>query len=322
MSVAFVRGKQLGTIEEDFVNRFRTGDVFLFAGRALQLQYVKDNTAFVRESPGTKGAIARWMGGRIPLSTQMSTVLRRTLNEAAHGEYLTPELQRIRPLLELQQELSALPKQNELLIECYTSREGYHAFVYPFEGRLAHEGLSALLAYRISKQQPITFSMAMNDYGFELLSDQPWFPREWEGLFQLTNLSNDILNSANASALSRRRFREIARIAGLIFQGYPGKPKKARHLQASSNLLYDVFRDYDPGNLLLQQSSAETLTFQLDEERIQSALRRLKNSAIVVKHITSPTPLCSPILADRLRETLGSERMEERLRRLIAGKVS
>ncbi len=319
MTVSFLNGKSLGSIEEDFISRLEEGDVFLFAGRALELINVHDNTAFVKPSKSTKGAVARWVGGRMPLSAQMSEVLRRTIHEAAHGIYRTPELKRLRPMLELQAEASALPKQHEFLIETFTSREGYHAFFYPFEGRLAHEGLAALIAYRLAQLKPITFSLAMNDYAFELVSDQAWSvePTMWKHIFKPVGLATDILNSANMAELSRRKFRDIARIAGLIFQGYPGKQKKARHLQASSSLYFDVFRNYDPGNLLLRQAQDETLAFQLDEARIRTALHRIQEQDVIIKHITAPTPFCSPVLVDRLREKMGSEKTEEMIRRMV-----
>jgi ATP-dependent Lhr-like helicase len=320
MNVAFMNGKSLGTIEESFISRLEDGDVFLYAGRALELVQVHDMTAFVKPSNTTKGAVARWEGGRMPLSAQMSEVLRRTLHEAAHGVYRTPELRSLKPLLELQAEMSALPKQDELLIERFRSREGYHTFVYPFEGRLAHEGLAALLAYRLAQREPITFSLAMNDYGFELLSDQESAinDHEWRTLLSISNLSGDILNSANTAQLARRKFRDIARIAGLIFQGFPGKQKKARHLQASSSLFFDVFTNYDNTNLLLRQAYDETLAFQLDEARIRSALHRIAEQRIVVNVIQAPSPFSAPLLVDRLREKLGSEKTEDRIRKMVA----
>jgi ATP-dependent Lhr-like helicase len=196
--------------------------------------------------------------------------------------------------------------------------------------------MAALFAYRLSQQQPLTFSLAMNDYGFELLSDQyfqlepgTWNPSErlgagpehgkLEELFNTQNAAADIMNSANASQLSRRKFRDIARIAGLVFQGFPGKQKKARHLQASSSLFYDVFTNYDSGNLLLRQAHDETLAFQLDEARIRTALHRIAEQKIVIKHIDAPTPFAAPLLVDRLREKMGSEKTGERIRKLIAG---
>jgi ATP-dependent Lhr-like helicase len=150
-------------------------------------------------------------------------------------------MQSLRPLLEIQQRWSALPDTDTLVIESMKSREGYHLFVYPFAGRSVHMGLASLLGYRVGRIQPITFSIAINDYGFELLAPEPvdWavlFAGETGaevGLFDTETLLEDVLGSLNATQLSRQRFREVARIAGLIFQGYPGQPKSTRQLQAS-----------------------------------------------------------------------------------------
>lgn len=327
MTVAMQNGRSLGTVEEGFISRLSEGDTFLFAGRALELVCVHEMTAYVKPSNSVKGAVARWSGGRIPLSSQMSDVLRRTVHEVAIGIHKTPEVKHLKPLLELQATMSAIPQQDQLLIEQFRSSEGYHVFFYPFEGRLAHEGLAALLAYRVSQQFPITFSMAMNDYAIELVADRPWSISDFDNndvnalkksLFSPNGLAVDILNSANMIELARRRFRDIARIAGLIFQGYPGRQKKARHLQSSSGLFFDVFRTYDSTNILLRQAHNETLQFQLDEERIAAALHRIQDQQIIIKDIAAPTPFCAPVLVDRLREKLGSERTEDRIKRLIA----
>lgn len=320
LSVALMNGKSLGTIEEGFISRLAVGDVFLIAGRTLELVRIEDATVFVRPSLSTKGAIARWDGGRMPLSAQMSDVLRSTLHDAACGRYETPELKKLKPLLDLQAEQSIIPQEHQILVEQFVSSEGYHAFLYPFEGRLAHEGLATVLAYRLSQGRSITFSMAMNDYAIELMSDQPWFidAATWHEVCSIDGLEADIHRSANASELSRRRFREIARIAGLVFQGFPGRQKKTRHLQASARMFYDVFRDYDPGNLLYRQAHEETLQFQLDLQRMRSALERIQQQDIVIRTIDAPTPLCAPVLVDRLREQLGTERAADKIARLVA----
>ena len=51
MKVAFVRGKTIGTVEENFIARLRPGDVFTFAGRTLGFVRVREMTAWVRSRP-------------------------------------------------------------------------------------------------------------------------------------------------------------------------------------------------------------------------------------------------------------------------------
>ena len=319
LHVQFVRGKRLGTIEESFIAKLDPGDVFWFGGRCLEFVRVREMTAWVTTASQQKGAIPRWVGGRMPLSSPMSAYLRRTLQEAAHGQYRTVEARRLQPLLDIQRERSHLPSEGEFLVELFQSKEGHHAFFSPFEGRLAHEGMAALLAMRLSDRRSITCSLAMNDYGFEVLSDQPLhltstLVRE---LLDTTNLATDILRSANVAQIARRRFRSIARVAGLVFHGFPAKTKAAKHLQASSELFYDVFQNYDPTNRLLQQATNETLTYELDEDRIRQALERCRHQTIVLQPIDKPSPLAVPILVDRLREKVGSERTEDIIRKWI-----
>ncbi|MBO9201483.1 MULTISPECIES: ligase-associated DNA damage response DEXH box helicase [Niastella] len=230
------------------------------------------------------------------------------------------ELQVLEPLFKLQETLSHVPGANELLIEHIETKDGYHLFVYPFEGRLVHEAMAAILAWRISKITPITFSFAMNDYGFELLSDQP-IPVDDTNVYELfnaTNLLADIQRSVNATEMAKRKFRDIAVIGGLIFQGYPGEKKKARHLQSSASLLFNVFSEYEPGNLLLRQSYQEVFDQQMEEVRLRNMLERIQRSTIIITFPQQLTPFCFPIKVDSMRENLTSEKLEDRVKRMQA----
>jgi ATP-dependent Lhr-like helicase len=228
------------------------------------------------------------------------------------------ELRALKPLFELQQKLSSIPKENELLIEQIETPDGFHLFVYPFEGRLVHEAMAALLAYRISRIVPISFSFAMNDYGFELLSDQP-IPLDDTNVYELFSpegLSADIQRSVNSAEMARRKFRDIAVIGGLIFQGYPGEYKKTRHLQSSAGLLFNVFSEYDPHNLLLRQAYHEVMEQQMEEARLRNMLDRISRSKVLITFPKRLTPFCFPLKVDSMREDLSSEKLEDRVKKM------
>ena len=318
LKVKLQRGAYLGNIEEWFISRINPGDSFWFAGRSLELIRIKEMTVQVRKSSKETGPIPSWMGGRMPLSSQMSKMLRKKINEAVDGKSQEPEISFLSPLIQRQQESSIVPREDQFLIEYFESKDGYHAIFYPFEGRFVHEGMGALLAYRISLLQPITFSIAMNDYGFELLSDQPIPIQDVvdSNLFSTQHLMSDILASVNSVEMAKRRFRDIASISGLVFQGYPTKQKKERHLQASAQLFFDVFEDYDKDNLLLRQAYDEVMDFQLEDARMRRALDRIAQQEIVITRPNRFTPFAFPIVVDRLREKLSSESLSDRIKKM------
>lgn len=318
LHVKFVSGKYLGTIEEYFIARLNPGDVFWFAGRNLEFVRIKDMEVHVRKTNRKSGAVPSWMGGRMPLSSQMSEMIRLKINEVVEGKETDVEMKFLNPLFDLQRQRSHLPGKAEFLIEYFKSNEGYHVLMYPFEGRFVHEGIAALVAYRIAQIQPISFSIAMNDYGFELLSDQP-IPIEEAvetDVLGTGNLLSDIQASINSIEMARRKFRDIAAISGLVFKGYPGKPVKDRHLQSSAQLFFNVFNDYDAHNLLLLQAYEEVMDFQLEELRLRRALERIAKQKILITHPDKPTPFAFPIIVDRLREKLTSEKLEDRIKRM------
>ena len=320
LTVQFMKGGKLGTIEESFVSRLKPGDRFLFAGRSLEFLRLKDMTAWVRRAPSVVGAVPRWSGSRQPLSGSLALAIRDNVARAKHGALESPEMRALAPLLELQARWSALPDTDELLVERFEDREGHHLVLYPFEGRLVHEGLVALFAHRMAARGPITFTFSMNDYGFELLSPGPAPFEEAlaDGLFHVARVAEDIEAAMNAGEMARRQFREVARVAGLVFPGFPGMGKSARQLQATSGLFYDVFARYDPDNLLLRQARREVLERQLEETRLIAALRRLGAARLLRTEPKRPTPLAFPLLVDRMRETLSSESLADRVARLTA----
>ncbi len=328
MKVKLLNGKYIGVIEEWFISRLDVGDVFTLAGRNLELVAIKEMDVMVRASKSFKSIVPSWMGGRMSLTANLGKRLRETFSlvsntskETFNEIELPVEMQALEPLFQLQQKLSHIPANHELLIEQIESKDGFHLLVYPFEGRQVHEAMSAILAYRISKQFPITFSIAMNDYGFELLSDQP-IPVDDANvmaLFTTKDLLNDIQHSMNSTEMAKRKFRDIAVIGGLIFQGMPGEKKKARHLQSSASLLFNVFQEYDSSNILFKQAYQEVLEQQMEEMRLRAAFDRIQHSKILLTFPQQITPLSFPIIADGLnRNNLSSEKLEDRVHKMQA----
>jgi ATP-dependent Lhr-like helicase len=318
IKVKYERGSYIGSVEEIFISQLKEGSTFWFAGRNLELIRIKDMTAFVKNSRKKTGPIPRWGGGKASFTSLLSNKMRTKIEEASLSIYKGPEMSCLKPLLEKHRELSHLPKSNELLIEQIKSDEGTHLFFYPMEGKYVHDVLAALIAYRISISQPISFSMASNDYGFELLTDQNIEIEDFLelDLFTPEELLNDVNASINNTEIAKRNFRVIAAISGLIFQGYPGKNITNRHLQASSSMIFKVFEDYDPNNLLLKQANEEVLSLNFEKARLNRAIERINHQQFVVKKILKPSPFSFPIMVDRLREKFTTESLSSRIEKM------
>lgn len=316
VEIAFANGQLIGKVEEWFINQLKPGESFWFGGRSLKYDKMVVNKVYVKRGDGNTGKVPSYMGGRMPLSSKMSTLLRQQIEKAANGIFDTKELKALVPLMKRQKDESYLPSSNELLVERYESKEGFHLFIYPFEGRLVHEGLAALIAFRIARELPITFSIAMNDYGFELLATRE-VPVKFidQKLFSTENLSSDILQAVNSTEMARKQFYEIARVSGLTPQSFTKGVEK--HLRISSQTLFDVFLEHEPENKLVQQAYDEVLQNQLEEIRLRRLLLRINKSAIKIITISRPSPFSFPILADRLRDKLSSEQYESALLQLI-----
>ena len=319
MQVKYLTGGRIGTVEEGFIARLRKGDCFIFAGRNLEFIRAEEMTAYVKRNESRKAAMISWAGAKMPLSSELADAVLDVLAGAAQGDFFEPEMEAARPMLETQAHLSRLPTPNTLLIERLQSREGQHLFIYPFAGRNAHIGLGSLLAWRLARDAPNTFSISINDYGLELLSALPVDPGPLrdQSLFDEGELLHDVFASLNSSELARRRFREIARVSGLVSTGYPGQPKSNRQLQASSTLFYEVFKQYDADNMLLTQAQSEVLSQELDIKRLAEVLARMRRQKVAYVELEVPSPFALPLMVERFREKLSTEKLKDRLDRML-----
>lgn len=318
--VRTLSGRTLGTIEESFISRLGEGERFVFAGKLLELVMLRGVDAIVRAARRGDGRVPRWSGGRFPLSTQLGEAVRAHLAAGCSPSTdSAPELTAAAPLLKLQSEWSRVPGPGEILVEYVVDASGYHWCMFPFEGRLVHEGLAALVAERLTQRRSITLNLTANDYGFELLSEVPLelTGDDWRTLLGTHRLVDDLLACVNSTQMARRQFRDIARVAGLIVPGFPGARRPNRHLQASSDMFFDVFRDFDPDSLLLDQARREVLEQQLELDRLRRTLERIAAQELVLVRPERLTPLSFPLSAERLRaQYVSSERWTQRVQRM------
>ena len=322
VNVKWCRGGRLGTVEEAFISRLNTGDRFLFAGRPLKLFRFDGLTAWVKRSRGSHGIqVPRWNGGRMPLSTLLSAAVLEQVRLAGESHHdsptrpptqaLPPETKAVAPLLATQAQWSHLPSEDTLLIERTRSRDGHHLFIFPFEGRLVHEGLAALLAWRIANQTPSTLTLASNDWGFELTGAKQLKldARDFRQLFKPGQLLEDLCACLNGTEMAKRQFREIARVAGLI----QGGTRSAKQTQASAGLIFDVLSEYDTENLLLKQARQEVLEQQFEFQRLSESLDAIAAKEIVVIDTPRLSPLAFPIWAEQIQSRLTTQNWRERI---------
>lgn len=317
IKVKFESGGYIGMVEESFISRLKEGSKFILAGRILEFVRLRDMVAHVRLSNGN-AITPSWLGGRLPMSANLGALLRMKIAQISEGIATEKELNYLSPIFTRQAEYSYVPTEKEFLIERIKTKEGYHLFMYPFEGRQIHEIMATLVAYRISKLYPISFTIAMNDYGFELFSDQEikLSTHELDTILNTDQLMKDVIESINATEMARRKFRDIAVIAGYVLQRYYNMQQNNKSLQSSSGIIFSTLEEHEPQNLLLRQAYTEVFDSVLEEVRLKQVFQRIAHSKKVFRDLQGFTPLSFPIKVDSLRHSLSSEKLRDRIRKM------
>lgn len=316
--VKFMKGGSLGSVEESFVSKLKKGDHFVFAGKVLEYVMVKDLSLIVKLAPPKSAVIPIWWGSRLPLSSLLSSHLKEVFELIESGELQHPLVEYLSPIIEVQKIISRLPGRSYLLMEETVTREGKHLFIFPFEGRLVHEALAALLSVRLSALSKVTFSFSVSEYGLEILAprDYEFKPEEIKDLLSLKNLTQDIQRSLNMTQLAKKQFRDIAQVSGLIQQNRVGERRTMKNLQMSSSLLFEVFSAYEPEQPLYHQSFEEVKFFQFQESRLLKVLTDLQEIPFEYYKTPRASPLAFPLIIERIGSLVSSETLQERLQRM------
>lgn len=337
--VKFLQGSRLGMVEERFIARLEPGDTFNFAGRSLRLVTVENGTAWVRRASESGTHTPAWSGSLLSMGEQLGQTMQVLLAQAGRTlesksgpstNALVPEMNYLLGVLQLQKQRSHIPEKRELLIEQVgrnlqkklrknsISMNSGAIFLYPFAGRLVHEGLALLIATRLAHIQANTFSWTCNEIGFMLLPQNPidiaGLP--WGDIFTHKQLEKDLQAAVNFSELARKRFKEIAQIAGLVITRAPGNRITNRQLQVSAGLLYDVLSKYDPDHILLRQARQEALDLELHMPNLEQILTRMQELKHVMVHSIKHTPFSFGLWAESFRGQLSNESWVARVQRL------
>ncbi|MGK6322834.1 ligase-associated DNA damage response DEXH box helicase [Sphingomonas sp. DT-51] len=306
LKVRFRNGRALGKVEEGFAATLSHGDTFFFAGLSLEVEKIDTEDLIVRAT-SRPARIPTYGGSRMPLSTNLASRVRRFLAEPGEWHRFPAD---VRDWLEIQSRRSTLPAPEQLLVETFP-REGRHYMVaYSFEGWNAHQSLGMLVTRRMETLGLKPLGFVANDYaiacyGLERVTDPA-------ALFSADILEHEFVEWVERSHLLKRAFREVAVIGGLVERQHPGKRKTGRQVTFSTDLIYDVLRQYEPGHVLLQAAWADARARMTDVGRLADLLDRAADTMV---HVDLPrvTPLAVPVLTLIGREKVATGSADDSL---------
>ena len=301
VKVKLKRGRMLGEIDEGFIEQLTLGDTFAFAGEILRFEGFNDTVATVTRSTATEPQVPSYYGGKFPLSTFLAKRVRDMLAEPARQRKLPKP---VKEWLSLQRWRSVLPKAGDLLVETFPRNDKHYMIAYPFEGRLAHQTLGMLLTRRMERAGLRPMGFVASEYALAVWSLKP--VKRPDPLFEQDMLGDDLEEWLAESYLMKRSFRNVAVIAGLVDRHHPGREKTGRQLTVSSDLIYDVLRQYEPDHILLRATRHDAARGLLDLKRLGDMLARVQGR---VRHLRLDrvSPLAVPLLLDIGKEPISGD---------------
>jgi ATP-dependent Lhr-like helicase len=313
---SFRGGKVLGELDEYFIGELKYGDTFLFSGQVLRFEGMFETEAYVTRTTSSNPTVPSYLGGKFPLSTHLAVRVRALLEDRESWRGLPQPVQN---WLQLQDEQSLLPDALGVLVETFPRNDKYYLIVYPFEGRLAHQTLGMLLTRRLQRAKALPLGFVANDYGIAIWCGRDIGAHLQDGtidlneLFEEDMLGDDLDAWLSESMLMKRTFRGCATIAGLIERRHPGKEKSGRQMTASSDLIFDVLRQHDPGHILLEAAWADTASGLLDIKRLGDFLQRIQGR---IRHVglERVSPLAVPLLLEIGAVSVGRQTADDLLR--------
>ena len=302
-------GLSLGKVEEYFVETLSPGDTFLFSGRMLRFEGIRENECYVSNAAGQDAKVPAYAGGKFPLSTYLASEVRAMLADPARWRALPPQ---VAEWLSIQKRVSLLPAAGDMLVETFPRGKRFYMVAYPFEGRLAHQTLGMLLTRRLERAGARPLGFVATDYSLAVWADRDIGALHEAGdlpfaeLFDEDMLGDDLDAWLAESWMLKRTFRACAVIAGLIEKRHPGQEKTGRQVTVSADLIYDVLRTHDPDHILLRATRADAAAGLLDIGRLAGLLSRIRGR-IVHKGLDRISPLAVPVMLEIGKESVKGE---------------
>jgi ATP-dependent Lhr-like helicase len=297
----------LGEVEEFFIAMLTPGDTFMFAGQVVRFEGIREGVAIVAPAKGGDPQIPSYMGGRLPLTTNLADRVQAIFADPKRWKTLPPD---VREWLEVQSERSALPKPGYLLVETFPRADRWFTTVYGFAGRNAHQTLGMLLSRRMYRMQVKPMGFIATDYGLAVWSLEE--PTAIDALFHQDILGDELEEWITDSNMMKRMFRNVAVIAGLIERIHPGEEKTGRQVTFSSDLIYEVLRRHEANHILLRAARSDAMGGLIDLARL-SALLQTAHGKILHKRLTRVSPLALPVLLNIGKEGMGPRLVDELL---------
>ena len=293
-------GRKIGEVEEGYIDILLPGDTFIFAGQVWAFHGVEGNDVLVTPAPNSEPKMPSWGGSKFSISD----FLARRVRQLASNEAAWPRLpDDVQEWLQIQKLRSAIPAEDELLVETFPLGKRWHLCAYPFEGRIAHTTLCMLLTRRLERLGCGPIGFVASDYALAVWSMRPMGGLDMAELFDEDMLGDDLEAWLEESVMMRRAFKTCALVSGLIERRFPGEEKTGRQVTFSADLIYDVLRRHQPDHLLLRCARADAASGMVDVARLSQLLTRIKDR-IVHNDLPKVSPFAVPILLTIGRESV------------------
>ena len=351
IKVYTLRGRYVGNIEEEFLERLMPGDRFILGGKVYEYISSRGVRAYVKPAFDLKPTVPSWFSEMLPLSfdlameigkfrEEMFKMFRKKVGKKRILKYIMEncrtDLRAANAIYQYFKEeylylkslrVKDFPCYRNLFIEHYVDPGGrYYLIFHALYGRRTNDALSRAYAWIIGEKVKRNIGISVTDHGFALIFPRGVKPNVDLNELSSKNIENILRKAVFKTELMRRRFRHVAVRSLMILRNYKGHEIRVGKQQLSARKLLEIcgkIKNFP----VIEETFREILEDFMDIEHAKQILRKIEKGDIKIVEINSgniPSPFSHNIILLGLSDVVLMEdrrAMLERLHNLVMAKI-
>ncbi len=308
----------VGSIDEGFLERLSSGDIFVLGGKTWRFKYARGLKAYVSPAPERRPTIPSWVSEMLPLSFDSALKVGRfrkmvsqkilrgekkeKIVEWISGEFPVSVIEATNIVNYFIEQLKftrggPVADDETFVVETVVDGMGRQNIIFhSLFGRRVNDALSRAYGYFLSKIVRGNVGIVINDNGFSLLVPKGLKVLNVSDLVQKVtkdNLEDFLKQSLEKTELFKRRFRHCATRALMILKQYKGHKISIGRQSFNAHFLMASVKQISEDFPILKETFREITEDHMDIVNAKKVLNWIEEGKIKVVDFNSgevPSP--------------------------------